>query len=69
LYAHANTLNVLDGTPALLTEEIETDYAIGIDVWVHGDGTIGGVDKGYFWWFNGIRRAELEFKSVCVIHI
>lgn len=51
LNAHAYTLDVLDGTPALTAEQIETDDAVGIDMRVYWDRTVGGTDKGDFWGF------------------
>lgn len=41
LQAHAYALNVLDGTPALMTEEIETDDAVRVDVGVYWYGAVG----------------------------
>lgn len=40
LDAHAHTLDVLDGTPALLAEKVEADDAVGVDVRVHRDGAV-----------------------------
>lgn len=47
LQAHAHALDVLDGAPPLLAEEVEADDAVGVDVRVHRDGSVGGLDKGY----------------------
>lgn len=40
LYAHADTLDVVDGTPALGAEQIEADDAVGVDVGVDGHGPL-----------------------------
>jgi len=38
LDTHAYALNALDGTPSVSTaEEVQTDYAVRVDVWVHWD--------------------------------
>lgn len=47
LQAHAHALDVLDGAPALLAEEVEADDAVGVDVRVHRDGPVGGLDEGH----------------------
>lgn len=51
LQGHAYALYVLDGAPALLAEEVEADDAVGVDVRVHGDGSVGCLHEGYFWGF------------------
>jgi hypothetical protein len=53
LQGHAYAFYVLDGRPALCSEEVEADYAVGIDVWVHGNGAgrVGGEGECYFRWF------------------
>jgi hypothetical protein len=51
LQTHAYTLYVLDGQPPLSAEEVETDYAVRVDVWVHGYWAVGAEDEGYFWGF------------------
>lgn len=47
LQAHTHALDVLDGAPALLAEEVEADDAVGVDVRVHRDGSVGGLDEGH----------------------
>lgn len=44
LQTHADTLDCLDGGPAWATQEVQTDDAVAVDVWVHGDrtGCVGG---------------------------
>lgn len=49
LDAHAHTLDVLDGAPALRAEQVEADDAIGIYVRVHRDRTIVLLDEGNLW--------------------
>lgn len=51
LQAHADTLNILHGRPALLPQKIQTDDAVGVDVRVHRDGPVRGGHEGYFGWF------------------
>jgi len=49
LYAHAYALDILHGTPALGAEEVEADYAVGVNVWVHRDRTVDDIDESHFW--------------------
>ena len=42
LNTHADALDALHGAPARGAEEIQTDDAVGVDVWVDGDGAGGG---------------------------
>jgi acyl-coenzyme A synthetase/AMP-(fatty) acid ligase len=51
LQAHTNTLHILNRRPSLLTEKIQADDSVRVDVWVHGDWAIGKEDEGYFWRF------------------
>ena len=53
LQAHAHALDVLHGAPALLAEEVEADDAVGVDVGVHRDRSVGQVDEGYLGRFCG----------------
>ena len=46
LYTHADALDVLDGTPALSAQQIQTNDAVGVDVRVDGDGTVGAEEEG-----------------------
>lgn len=48
LDAHADTLNVLHWTPSLLAEKIQADDAVGVDVGVHRDWTVGQLHKHDF---------------------
>ena len=45
LQTHAHALDVLDGAPALLAEQVETYYAVGVDVRVHWNRTVGELDE------------------------
>jgi len=63
LQTHAHALDVLYGTPALLAEQIETYYAVGVDVWVHGNRTVGELEEGYFGRFDRVLRTEDEFDA------
>jgi len=54
LQTHAYALYVLDGRPALLAEEVETDYAVRVDVRVDGYWAVRAEVEGYFWGFNRI---------------
>lgn len=58
LETHAYRLHILDGRPALRTEQVETDDAVGVDVRVDGDGTEGlrEVDEGDFGCFYKVRK-------------
>ncbi len=51
LDAHADTLHILDGTPSLLTEEVKTDEAVCIDMWVHRNGPVWQLNEGNLWRF------------------
>lgn len=62
LNAHADALNILDGAPALGAEEVKANDAVGIDVWVDGDGTFGDmVYECYFGRFYNEKRAVSIF--------
>lgn len=69
LQGHAYALDVLHRTPARISEEVEADYAVGIDMWVNGDGAVGPFDKGHFWRFNWVLLAEFEFQSIGLIQV
>lgn len=53
LDAETDALDVLDGGPGGGGEEVETDYAVGVDMGVDGDGTRGVLEEeeDYFWGF------------------
>lgn len=51
LYAHADALNVLHGTPALAAEQVQANYAIRVDVRVHGNRSLGRLNEGNLWGF------------------
>jgi hypothetical protein len=34
---------------ALLAEQVKTDDAVRVDVWVHGYWSVGAEEEGYFW--------------------
>ena len=42
LDAYAHGLDVVDGRPAVAGEQVEADDAVGVDVWVDGDGDSAG---------------------------
>jgi len=69
LYTHANALHILHGTPALGAQKVEADDAVRVDVGVHWDRSIRGVDERHLWGFNGIAAAEFEFKTVGLVHV
>ena len=46
LQAHADALNILYWAPALLTEEVQADDAVGVYVWVDRNRSVGQVYKG-----------------------
>jgi hypothetical protein len=48
LQAHADALDVLDRAPALVTEEIETDDSVRIDVGVYRYGAVGFLLEDHF---------------------
>jgi hypothetical protein len=47
LNAHAHALHILDRTPPLATQQIQADNAIGVNMWMDGDWTVWGLDKGH----------------------
>ena len=53
LYTHADTLDVLDGTPALSAQQIQTNDAVGVDVWMDWDWAVGCAKEGHLWGFFG----------------
>jgi hypothetical protein len=62
LQAHADSLNILHGRPALTAEEIETNYPVGIDMRVHRNWSVRGGYECHFWWFcnNASDSGSLE---------
>jgi len=46
LDAHADTLDVVDGRPALPVQQVEADDAVAVDVGMGGNGPWGIVDAG-----------------------
>jgi hypothetical protein len=46
------------GTPALLIEQVQANYAIRIDVRMHGNRVLGVFDEYNFGRFNRIALAE-----------
>lgn len=60
LDAHADAFHILNGRPALRTEEIEADVAVGVDMRVDGDGAWWGgeVRECYFGGFCGVVREQ-----------
>lgn len=48
LNTHTDALGALDGAPSLAVEQIETDYAVGVHMWVHRDGSVRSLLKGDF---------------------
>lgn len=51
LQTDTNTLDIVDGAPALAVKQIETDDAVGVDVRVPGDGVGVVADEYDFWSF------------------
>jgi hypothetical protein len=51
LDAHADALHVLDRTPALLAQKIETDEAVGVDMGMHRNWPVRELDKCDLWRF------------------
>ena len=41
LDADAHGLDVVDGRPAVAGEQVQADDAVGVDVWMDGDGAVG----------------------------
>jgi hypothetical protein len=50
LNAHAYALNVLDGTPALLAQEIKADDTVRVYVRMHRNWTVRESHEGDLWW-------------------
>ncbi len=48
LDTHAHTCDILHRAPSLRAEQVQADDAVGVDVWVDGDGAVGGCHEGYF---------------------
>ena len=51
LDADAHTFDVLNRGPALTTQKIQADDAVGVNVRVHGNGTVVRLDEDDFWCF------------------
>lgn len=45
LDTHTDALYVLNWAPTLSTEKVEADKAVSVDVWMHGNGSIGKLDE------------------------
>ena len=71
LQAHTDALHILDGTPALLVQEIEADVAIAVYVWVHRDLSRGSraCNKRDFWRHDGILLIEVKTKSIRLVQV
>lgn len=61
LDAHAYACDVLHRTPALGIQQVQADNAIGVDVWVDGDGALGAHHECYF---GGLYRDKRILKDV-----
>jgi hypothetical protein len=53
LYAHADALDALNWAPSLLAEQVETNDAVGVDMGMHRDRSVGKLNEGYLRWFCG----------------
>lgn len=55
LQAHAHALDIVNGTPALSVEQVETDETVRVHVWVHRDlRGCGSGDERHFRCFDGL---------------
>lgn len=69
LYAHADTLYVLYGTPALVSEKIQADNAVGVYVGMHWDRSLGCFHERDLRRFNRILLGEFKLESVDLVAI
>jgi len=69
LNAHADTLDILHRAPALLAQEIEAYVAVGVDMGMNGNRSIGKVDKDDLRCLNRIGCAEFETQSESLVHV
>jgi hypothetical protein len=55
LQTNTHALDIMYRGPARAVEQVETDDAVGVDVWVPGYGARVGADEGDFW---GLRSSR-----------
>ena len=69
LNTQTRALDILHGTPALTRQQVETDYAVAVDMRMEGDGARGrgGADEDDFRCFDRVRCAEGELQAVRVV--
>ena len=55
LDAHTDALRVLDRAPTLIPQKIEAYDSVGVNVWMHGNRSIGFLVERDFWrlWMDG----------------
>lgn len=63
LNAHTHTLDALDGAPARLSEEVEADDAVGVDMGMHRDWAILLLVKCDLGWLCGERTNRSSVRS------
>jgi hypothetical protein len=63
LQANAHTFDIMHGTPSLLVEQIQTDDAVRVDVWVHGNLVCGVVNKYHLRRFDWVIIGEAEAEA------
>lgn len=69
LQRHANTLNILNRTPALLTQEVETYDAVRIDVRMYWYWSVGLLDEGHFGRLYWVLGPESKHQSEGLVEI
>ena len=57
----------MDRTPALLIEQVQADYAVRVDVRMHGNLVFGVLDEYNFGGFDRIALAESQFEAVGLV--
>jgi hypothetical protein len=57
----------MDRTPALLIEQVQANYAVRVDVRMHGNLVLGVLDEHNFGRFNRVALAEAQFKAVGLV--
>nr|POF07879.1 hypothetical protein CFP56_66171 [Quercus suber] len=70
LNTDTDALNIVHGAPALRVQQIEADYAVGVDVGVQrhtAQRWSGRRKEDYFRSFDGVRRGKVEAESEVLI--
>lgn len=69
LQTDAYTLHILNRAPALAVQQVKTDDAVGVDVWVKWDGVLGVAEEDHLWSLQSGRVSneaqEIDMARAC----